>query len=252
MSLATALLLFALLGNGLGVLVNRTIDDQFGDPIARITPTYAPIALWTQGAICQLCGAKPDIHQVFNHTWHDSTYTVQDGQTRNITIPFNGSAIYIFFFTVPKTVYISETHLNITLDGHPAVYSNSKLVSGQHIIMLSTGGNADAVLEFDYAIYSTDDGKQSRLGAIVGGIVGAIVAIFIFILLWFWRRRRRRGRARDEDNPPVVDVNEVSMLKTPLEPISDPDGSQDKKNILRGQLEELSNIQRNSQPGLAG
>jgi len=83
-----------------------------------------------------------------------------------------GSAIYVFFFTVPRKVDVSETRLNITLDAHPAgvfdfvpgptddyrynvsVYSNSSIANGQHIIVLSTAGAAPGVLEFDYAIYS--------------------------------------------------------------------------------------------------
>jgi hypothetical protein len=74
----------------------------------------------------------------------------------------------MFFFTTPQW----ETHLNITLDEKPAgtfhfvpgptesyhynvsVYSNSTLSSGIHSIVISSGGAASAILEFDYAIYS--------------------------------------------------------------------------------------------------
>jgi len=255
MPLASAFLLFSLLGSGLAALVNRTIDDQYGDSITGATPVYAPKALWTQGALCQSCGAQPDPTMVFNRTWHDSTYTVEDGQQRTITISFNGSAIYVFFLTVPKKVYISETHLNITLDGNKTgvfnfvpspsdgyrynvlVYNNSKLPSRQHTIVLSTGGNTSAVLEFDYAVYSTEDGKRPQpVGAIVGGTIGGIVVVFILILLC--RRRSliassATGVNAEEDNALNVDENK------------------EKKETLRQQLEELKDIQRNSRAGLA-
>jgi hypothetical protein len=97
MPLASAFLLFSLLGSGLAALVNRTIDDQYGDSITGATPVYAPKALWTQGALCQSCGAQPDPTMVFNRTWHDSTYTVEDGQQRTITISFNGMSKLYFY-----------------------------------------------------------------------------------------------------------------------------------------------------------
>jgi len=224
---AVTLFLFALVRHGLAVLVNRTIDDQTGDPITGIMPTYSPEANWTQGATCTGCFAQPQRNMVFDGTWHDSTYFANEGVPRTITIPFNGSAIYIFFFTIPQLAGVAdETHLNITLDAQPAgvfnfvpeptdayhynvsVYSNSNILSGQHTIVISTGGAASGVLEFDYAVYTIEDGTHPssspspsslpqlssshhgvRIGAIVGGVVGGLLMIFALILLLFFRRR---------------------------------------------------------------
>ena len=97
MLLAAVIFLFALLDNVLAVLVNRTIDDEFGDPTAGFMPTYSPKTSWTQGANCTPCGAQPDVRKVFNRTWHDSTYYVGEGQNRTITIPFNGAKRLLTF-----------------------------------------------------------------------------------------------------------------------------------------------------------
>lgn len=91
MLFAAALHLFALVSHVLAVLVNRTIDDQFGDPITGIMPVYSPEANWQQGATCGGCWAQPSKYMTFDGTWHDSTYFVTSGgPPHSITIPFNG------------------------------------------------------------------------------------------------------------------------------------------------------------------
>ena len=35
--------------------VNRTIDDEFGDIITGVRPTYEPAKMWNQGANCSFC-----------------------------------------------------------------------------------------------------------------------------------------------------------------------------------------------------
>lgn len=52
-------------------LRNVTIDDQFGDEITHIAPTYSPSSKW------RLAGtggyAKPNASLAYKGTWHDST-----------------------------------------------------------------------------------------------------------------------------------------------------------------------------------
>jgi len=61
---SAAALIFALVGYGMGILVNRTIDDQLGDPITGIMPTYFPEANWVQGIskTCFLCTGTHRYH----------------------------------------------------------------------------------------------------------------------------------------------------------------------------------------------
>lgn len=254
---AAALVLAALVGRGLAVLVNRTIDDQLGDPITGIRPTYSPPGNWTQGATCSVCYAQPDRSMVFDGTWHDSTYFVESQIPRTITMTFNGSAIYVYFFTMPQLAGVAdETYLNITLDAQPAgifsfvpgptdpyhynvsVYSNSNIVNGQHTIVISTGGAASGVLEFDYAVYSIDDGTQTSsssrpspsspspqpsssqssvpIGAIVGSVIGGFVTISVSIFL-FLRCRHRGGTfttSHDDEKATMPDQGPVLQRNT--------------------------------------
>lgn len=187
-----ALFLLAFASDGSAVLVNHTIDDQFGDPVNGIMPVYFPADQWSQGATCVGCTVRPLASKAFDGTWHDTTYVVTDGKIRSITISFKGasgqllqhcqphtynfvgSAIYAFFITAP---YIpganAETHLNISLDGQFAgtynyvpgetdpyqynvsVYSNPNIPMGLHTLLMSTGGSTPAILEFDYAVYTS-------------------------------------------------------------------------------------------------
>ena len=100
---AVALVLAAVVGHGLAVLVNRTIDDQLGDPIGGIMPTYFPPGNWTQGATCSQCYAQPDRSKVFDGTWHDSTYFVESQIPRTITMTFNGALGPFHGVVIPYT-----------------------------------------------------------------------------------------------------------------------------------------------------
>lgn len=93
MSFTSTLILFALVGSVFGVLVNRTIDDQFGDPTTGVMPTYHPEANWTQVTNCSGCWAKLDRTLLFNGTCHDSTYFpgVGDQTPHTMTFSFYGA-----------------------------------------------------------------------------------------------------------------------------------------------------------------
>jgi hypothetical protein len=126
MRASIALLPFAFISYGWATLVNRTIDDQFGDPITGRTPTYSPEDKWMQGATCKVCWARPDKHSAFNGTWHESTYySTVGGVPHTITISFNGAlAVFIqHFFLCSSSLRIRY----IYIFHHDApVYPNSR------------------------------------------------------------------------------------------------------------------------------
>ena len=100
-----ALVLFFLLNIlgefGLAALVNRTIDDYFGDPITGTFPIYSPANLWQQGNGCTGCIVQPDVSKAFDGTWHDSTFLV-GGATRTVSVTFTGK----FFFVDVVSIYL--------------------------------------------------------------------------------------------------------------------------------------------------
>lgn len=92
---AVGLVLFFFLVNilgefGLAALVNRTIDDYFGDPIAGTFPTYSPASSWQQGNGCAGCTVRPNSSMAFDGTWHDTTYYVGNA-SRSVSVTFTGA-----------------------------------------------------------------------------------------------------------------------------------------------------------------
>lgn len=81
-------------------LSNITIDDQYGDAVTGQTPTYVPneIGIWAQGATCQICAAKPDVSQAFEHTWHDASQKLGETDQRSIQINFTGIDFILTLF----------------------------------------------------------------------------------------------------------------------------------------------------------
>ena len=73
------------------ILVNRTIDDQFGDPTTGTYPTYSPADGWQPGAGCSVCAVRPE---ALDGTWRDTTYHPGDAP-RTVTVTFSGT--YIVF-----------------------------------------------------------------------------------------------------------------------------------------------------------
>lgn len=123
--------------------VNRSIDDQYGDPFGGGIVQYR--SDWQQGAECGGCFATPDRAFAFNHTWHDSTADGGRGP-RELTLTFNGawsslriseqqttkadevgkylhgplgSALYVYFILDDHIISDSTTatSFNITLNG---------------------------------------------------------------------------------------------------------------------------------------
>ncbi|KAF8186910.1 hypothetical protein K438DRAFT_1595870 [Mycena galopus ATCC 62051] len=149
---------------------NRTIDDTNGDPITGFLPVYAPEAQWNVGQNCSGCLVQPDVGQLFDYTWHDTTQGAS-GVPSSVTLNFTGTAIYLFS-VVPNTIPFATTlvNLNFTLDGAPIgtythvpddssnilysvpVLSSQNLTNGAHTLVAETAGNS--VFLFDYAMYT--------------------------------------------------------------------------------------------------
>lgn len=69
-----------------GALVNRTIDDTFGDRtnVSRV-PVYSPSdGIW-KDASCTSCLIQPDKERAYNGTWTAASY-IPGNSTTNIRI----------------------------------------------------------------------------------------------------------------------------------------------------------------------
>lgn len=80
----------------LASLVNVTIDDNFGDPRTGTQIIYLPPGTWNNGTKCSGC-THPDPSQLYNGTWHDSTFDPQPSnndselsQIQTASVTFNG------------------------------------------------------------------------------------------------------------------------------------------------------------------
>ncbi|KAH9897632.1 hypothetical protein C8Q73DRAFT_605245, partial [Cubamyces lactineus] len=175
------ILLLATALTALTKLVNRTIDDEYGDIYTGLMPEYEPVIEWAQGATCTGCGIHSttsplgvvDVHRVHNGTWHDSTYHNGEPIT-NITVKFTGHAVYVFNMianTVPSTSTL--TVLDFVLDGvyvdkfthipdssadvlyDVPVYVNSTLMHGPHTLVIAAASDSFVSLTlFDYIVYT--------------------------------------------------------------------------------------------------
>ena len=162
-------------------LVNRTIDDLYGDEVTKVVPIYT--GAWVLGSTCSWCWVNStvaDVNQAFDQTWHDTTYHPGDAD-QVITIQFTGTAIYVFNLIANYIPGIPTfTNLTFAVDGkmvgayshepedkveilyHVPVFTYEGLANVSHTLEVrATGTNATLVL-FDYAIYTVDiDDEQS-------------------------------------------------------------------------------------------
>ncbi|EIW63910.1 uncharacterized protein TRAVEDRAFT_103850, partial [Trametes versicolor FP-101664 SS1] len=159
---------------------NRTIDDQNGDSVSGAKPTYGPsidpASNWTQGANCTSCHLLPnkviDVSQVFDGTWHDSTYHPGDPD-HTVDAAFTGTAVYVFFI-VPNFVQSTTTLVNVSfsIDGtfygkyehipdtsstvlyNQLVFHTTDLVNADHTIEIRASGSNASLILFDNMIYT--------------------------------------------------------------------------------------------------
>ncbi|KAL1951071.1 hypothetical protein VTO73DRAFT_220 [Trametes versicolor] len=175
-------------------LVNRTVDDLYGDSITGLIPTYLPSSdVWKEGSTCTTCNIYPaylghypttsgggvavDLSQVFNGTWHAALFHPGQ-QSPAVIVHFSGQAVYVFHTianVVPKTLTVA--HLEFTLDNaivgyydhtpDPAapqllyqvpVYVNESLRDGNHTLIVSAQNTSESSdMMFDYIIYTAVD-----------------------------------------------------------------------------------------------
>ncbi|KAJ3821538.1 hypothetical protein F5880DRAFT_1508488 [Lentinula raphanica] len=152
----------------------RYIDDQYGDLVGNVTPTYSPEQVWSQGAGCTGCALHPDPTQAFDYTWHDGTHwtTDPDGETVSILFEFTGTSLDVFCIlpNPSSQTIVGDYNLTFELDNqlleqtfmhannHSDIFEfNVNVLSLQnlslapHVFMMMAG--VDSTLQFDYATY---------------------------------------------------------------------------------------------------
>ena len=165
---------------GSAFLVNRTIDDKFGDSISQVTPLYLPSNVrWDQGNTCLGCLINHtfvDVSRAFDGTWHDSTYSGIGYPEHFLTFNFTGTAVYVYYLlanTVPKTTTL--TNLSFHIDGalvglfkhepdsssdilyHVLVYANASIPNAEHVMEIRAGGTDASLMLFDFVEYTTEE-----------------------------------------------------------------------------------------------
>lgn len=104
--------------------INVTVDD------ADNQITYTPSEHWAVGQTCTDCSAHPDVSQMFDQTWHDTSFIPGSSQTQgiNASITFNGEDYAHLFNTcmimmwseigVAVYVFCAISHSSTTPDGN--------------------------------------------------------------------------------------------------------------------------------------
>ena len=72
-------------------LVNRTIDDQFGDSVTGVVPVYSPVKGAWNDQTCGGCAIKADVSRAFMQTYSAATYN-PSLISMGINIHFSGSS----------------------------------------------------------------------------------------------------------------------------------------------------------------
>ncbi|KAJ6606198.1 hypothetical protein DFH09DRAFT_896246, partial [Mycena vulgaris] len=152
---------------------NRTIDDQSGDSVSGLRPTYRPAPFWSLNSSCDGCLFHPDPSLAFNHTWHDSSQ-LPGHDPVSVTLEFAGTAVYVFCIIPPITTNaVTSYNLNFTLDGisrgtfsqsptssteyvyNVSVLSLESLSNKPHSLLISTDDSVDgSAFLFDYVVYT--------------------------------------------------------------------------------------------------
>ncbi|TFK25724.1 hypothetical protein FA15DRAFT_703499 [Coprinopsis marcescibilis] len=176
-TLAFALfVLFQHLHTSLGAIVNRTIDDTFGDEVTGVPPVFLPPGMWNPPE-CGHCDIRPNASLSFNETYLETTY-LPDGPVGPVGFTFNfeGTALYLFFILVNGVDGITYTEFDVKINGGDAgkfvhtpdptapgfayqqlTYNITGLPQVNHSVEVITQGQLRAYVNFDYAIYTLDD-----------------------------------------------------------------------------------------------
>ncbi|KAF8891352.1 hypothetical protein BD779DRAFT_1699861 [Infundibulicybe gibba] len=169
--------IFSLFQTIRGVPSNQTIDDTKGDSVTGALPVYLPAGPWDD-ASCGGCAIHPDPDKAFRGTWTAATF---HPELMNISINFGfqGTAVYVFFINANNQgnkittltecdFYVDGAHsssyqhaptASTELDYNVLAFSAMNLVNSDHTISIVTANkNHSTFLNFDYALYTIDDG----------------------------------------------------------------------------------------------
>ncbi|RDX42948.1 hypothetical protein OH76DRAFT_1248519 [Lentinus brumalis] len=160
--------------------VNVTVDDEYGDQNSHWAPQFLPLGGWSQGAQCVGCALNStfiDTGRVMNASWHDTTY-YPGNKTREISIDFVGTAVYVYHIIVnrpPNPLITVFTNLSFLIDnaivgnythsldpdGPPVlydvpVYVNRNLTNEKHTLRIQSGGPNITLVLFDYIQYTVN------------------------------------------------------------------------------------------------
>ncbi|PFH51662.1 hypothetical protein AMATHDRAFT_2771 [Amanita thiersii Skay4041] len=135
------------------ILINRTIDDTFGDEGIE-------------------AGINPDPVRAFNGTWTAAAYHPNFGRL-SITLEFEGTAIYVFFIishnsssgceftldgnTLPDQFNIRPASLLPNLEYSYPVFAHAGLENKEHALEIIIYGLFDVYINLDYVIYTVDE-----------------------------------------------------------------------------------------------
>ncbi|TFK49512.1 hypothetical protein OE88DRAFT_346915 [Heliocybe sulcata] len=144
------------------------IDDNDGTPLY----TDGSVDKWQAGQTCSACFAQPDETMTFQGTWHDGTYHYANEDPLSVSFQFEGTSLDVYCIIVNSVSYTTAMAVNFTLDGASAgnfahspnpssplyqynvsVFSVSSIPSGSHQFKMTTSGNQDSLILFDYATY---------------------------------------------------------------------------------------------------
>ncbi|PIL31266.1 hypothetical protein GSI_05964 [Ganoderma sinense ZZ0214-1] len=173
-------------------LLNITVDDTDGDASGGSTLSFSPHAMWSEGQDCPGCNVHSgntsgtvDVSQVFDGTWHDSTYHPGD-LDHTVSVSFTGTAVYVYNIIANQIPY-TTTLTNLTfwinsdlvgsyvhipenttaLEYNVLVYSNTSLPNGQHFFTMSAGGPNASLILFDRLVYTQDSTNSLASGSSV-------------------------------------------------------------------------------------
>ncbi|TFK63344.1 hypothetical protein BDN72DRAFT_902473 [Pluteus cervinus] len=254
-------------------LVNRTIDDTLGDPITNFRPLYAPTTGAWEDASCSTCFIQPSKDLAFDGTWTAATFRPEDFSSMSVQLQFTGVAIYVFFIlannqgvgTTTRTVsrflldgaadttFIHEPTNSTDLQYNSLAYAKTGLSNATHTVTMLTDTSDPNIapteqifVNFDYAIYTVDDGVPAAVGtpssssgaqntavpsatatkskgapvaAIAGAIVGVVLLAVIAGLVVYYLRKRKRERFSDKHlgNPPLSPYSDHNHAPLPPE-----------------------------------
>ncbi|KAJ7906012.1 hypothetical protein B0H13DRAFT_2022897 [Mycena leptocephala] len=127
----------------------------------------------------------------------------------NITIPFTGTSVWVSFRVVgegectisidgARVASINNTSPDLSSGsgyGPPTPYSNTSMSNGGHTLLLLPG--PDTQIEFfevTIGFLTDPSARHVNVGAIVGGVLGAVLFLII-IIFYLFRRRNMAKRA---------------------------------------------------------